>query len=224
VRRVRPAPAGARCATVCALRGADGARAAGLPRLQPAALVHDGALGAVAGGPCARARRALEAGRDLAGATGRRAGGPRAAAASRRGDRRRAGGAGPTPAARRRPAGGARGRARSLVGSTCRAPRAPDARRTPAARAGRRCPPPQRAWRLRGAGGAAGAGPRGRRLHDGRDRRRMRAGAAPGGRRAGARGDARAHPARSDLCSRAARWQTPSTEVPERGGTRCNFR
>ena len=82
VRRLRPAPARARGAAVRALRRAHGAGGAGLPRLQPAALVHDGALRALAGGPRARARRALEARRDLAGAPGRRAGRARAAAAA----------------------------------------------------------------------------------------------------------------------------------------------
>ena len=223
--RLRPAPARARGPAVRALRRPDGAGRHVLPRLQPAALAHDRALRAVAGRPRARTRRALEARRDLTRAAGRRAHGPRAAAAPGRGDRRRARRARPAAAARRRPAGGARARARRAGGSV---PVVPLLRRTRGVRpqrgldaTARRA---QRARRLRRPRRPARPGARRRRLHDRRDRRRMRPRAAPGGRRAGARRDARAHAPRSDLCARAAPWQTPGTDVPERGGTRCSFR
>ena len=213
-------------APLCARCGAPTALAVHvLPRLQPAALAHDGALRALARGPGARTRRALEARRDLA----RRAWPPRSwshelprppvdaiAVVPAVRDRLLLRGADP-PAELARELG-------ALVGAAGRAARAAHARRAPAARARRRRAPPQRARRLRGARGPAPPGARRRRLHDGRDRRRMRPRAAPGGRRAGARGDARAHAPRSDLCARAAPWQTPATDVPERGGTRCSFR
>ena len=61
VRALRPASARARRPAVHALRWPDGAGCHVLPRLQPAALAHHRALGAVAGRPCARTRRPLEA-------------------------------------------------------------------------------------------------------------------------------------------------------------------
>jgi hypothetical protein len=224
VRRLRAAVAGARGAAVRALRRLHCGRAAGLPRLQPAALVHDGALRAVAGGARPGPHGGLEAGRDHAGAPGSRAGRARAAAAGRRGDRLRAGRAGPHAPARCRPAGRARERARALVGPAGRAARATHARSPAPARARRGRPPPQRARGVRGPRRPVPPGARRRRLHDRCDRRRMRRGAATGRCRAGARGDARTDAARSVLCAGAARWQTPPSHVPERGGTRCSFR
>jgi hypothetical protein len=224
VRWLRSPPAAAARAAVRALRGAHGTAGPGVPRLQPAALVHDGALRVVAGGARARPGRPLEARRDLTGAPGSRADGARAPAATRGGDRRRSRRARPPAAARRRSAGGARGRAGALVGRAGRAAGASHARRASPARARCRCAPAQRARRLRGPCRPALPRARRRRLHHGRDRRRVRPGAVPGGRGAGARGDAGAHAPRSDLCARAPRWQTPGTEVSKRGGTRCNFR
>ena len=175
-------------------------------------------------GPAARARRALEARRDLARAPGRRARGARAAAAARRGDRRRARGARPAAAARRRPAGGAGGRARALVGAAGRAARAPHARRAPAARARRGA----RRRNVRGAF-AARAGPRALALVDDV----YTTGAtvdecARALRRAGAEQVHVITLARTPLDRTFARappgGRLQRTDVPERGGTRCSFR
>jgi predicted amidophosphoribosyltransferase len=72
--------------------------------------------------------------------------------------------------------------------------------------------------------GLAPARARGRRLHHGRDRRRVRSRAAAGGCRGGARGHAGADAPRTILCARATSWQTEHNGAPERGVTRCSFR
>jgi hypothetical protein len=224
VRRLRAAHAPARAAAVRALRRAHCARPGGLPRMCTSALADHRALGALARRPARAVARALEARRDLAGPVRGRARRPRAPSPAGRGARHRPGGARPAAAARRRSAGRARGGARVLVGAPGRRARAPDTRRAPAARARCERAPAQRPRRVRGAGGTALAGPDRRRLHDRRHGRRMRSRAAPSGRGAGARDHAGAHAARPDLCSRATSWQTPSYDVPERGGTRWSFR
>ena len=155
VRELRPPTARAPGSAVRALRVAHGAGGAGLPRVQPAALVHDCAFRALARGARARARRALEARGDLARAPGRRARRARAAASACRRDRGGAGGTRPPPAAGRRPARGARG-ASWRAGGGCRSSRscaeralcAPSAVSTPA-RAVATCAAPSRPVRER---------------------------------------------------------------------------
>ena len=88
VRCLRAPSAGARAAALRPLRDAHGARPARLPRVCPVALADQRALGGLAGGPGAAARRPLEARRDLACPAGRRPGGARDPAARGRGDRR----------------------------------------------------------------------------------------------------------------------------------------
>ena len=125
-------------------------------------------------------------------------------------DRRRARRARPPAAARRRPARGARAPSSARWWEL---PVVPLVRRTRDVRPQRGLDatraPRQRARRVRRPRRPAPPGARRRRLHDRRHRRRVRPRAAPGGRRAGARDHARAHAPRSDLCARAAPWQTP---------------
>ena len=219
MRRLRPARPGPGRASVPALRRTDRAVGRHLPRLRTAALVHDGALRALARRPHARRGRALEARRDLTCATGRGVRRPRAAASACRGDRGRAGGARPAAGARGRPARGARRGARTLVGSAGRAARAPHARRAAEARSGRGLPPAQRARCLCRSCRALLGGARRRRVHHGCHGRRVRPGDAASGCRAGSRDHTRAYAPRSVLCESAAPWQTPGYDVPERGGT-----
>ena len=163
---------------------------------------------------------ALEARRDLAGAAGRGARRPRAAAAAGRRARGRAGGARPRCSLRGAdPPAELAARARALVGAAGRAARAPHARRAPAARPRRERAPAQRA-RTR----SPRARDRARWRSSTTSTRRARPSTSAPARCAGRAPStctwsrSRARHAIGPLLG-AAPWQTPSYDVPERGGT-----